>query len=274
MSEKQTIQSTVPRNFLQGRKKDVSDRINQIRQDKSIEKDYSVLLLDIDTSVLRYVENVIQPKVKQNNELIKVPVILGSPERWKSAQKDGYFRDKAGTILIPLIMITRNGIAKNAAMVSDKLNGNVFLSFQKAWNDRTRYDNFATQIGLKPSRKIVQVQVPDYVIVSYLCKIWTDKVEQMNSLIELFVHAEGTYWGDPNRFKFFVKYDSLTGAPELPSTEDRKIITEFTIELHGYILKEAFNNATSTAALGFDTTPKRLVTKESIITAAEMNKII
>jgi hypothetical protein len=274
MSEKQTIQSTVPRNFLQGRKKDVSDRINQIRQDKSIEKDYSVLLLDIDTSVLRYVENVIQPKVKQNNELIKVPVILGSPERWKSAQKDGYFRDKAGTILLPLIMITRNGIAKNAAMVSDKLNGNVFLSFQKAWNDRTRYDNFSTQIGLKPSRKVVQVQVPDYVVVSYACKIWTDKVEQMNSLIELFVHAEGTYWGDPNRFKFFVKYDSLTGASELASTEDRKIITEFTIELHGYILKEAFNNATSTITLGFNTTPKRFITTETVVTAEQMNEII
>ena len=274
MVEKKVNQANIPISFLRGQKQDVSNRINQVRQDQSIEKDYSVLLIDIDTSVLRYVENVIQPKVKQNNELINVPTILGSPERWKSAQVDGFFRDPTGTILCPLIMITRNGIAKNTAMVSDKLNGNVFLSFQKLWNERTRYDNFSTQIGLKPSRKVTQVQVPDYVVVSYACKIWTDKLEQMNNLIELFVHAEGTYWGDPNRFKFFVKYDSLTGAVELASQEDRKVITDFTIELRGYILKEAFNNTTSTQVLGFDTTPKRLVTKETVITAAEANELI
>jgi hypothetical protein len=274
MAEKKIIQSEIPRSFVQGRNLDVNDRINQIRQDQSIEKDYSVLLIDIDTSVLRYIENVIQPKVKQNNELIKVPVIIGSPERWKSAQRDGFFKDRAGTILCPLIMITRNAIAKSSTMVPDKLNGNVFLSFEKPWNMKTRYDNFAAQVGLKPSRKITQVQVPDYVVISYPCKIWTDKVEQMNNLIELFIHAEGTYWGDPNRFKFFVKYDSLSGTPELANQEDRKIIIEFTIELHGYILKEAFNNSTSTQVLGFDTTPKKLITKETIVTAAEISKII
>lgn len=270
MAENITPQSKVPQDFIQGKKLDVSDRINQVRQDTSTDKDLSVLLLDIDTSVLRYVENVIQPKVKQNNELVNVPTILGSPERWKSAQRDGFFRDKQGTILIPLIMITRNGVAKNTAMVSDKLNGNVFMSFDKRWNERNRYDNFSAQVGLKASRKVIQVQVPDYVVVSYACKIWTDKMEQMNNLMELFVHAEGTYWGDPNRFKFFVKYDSMTGAAELPSGEDRKIVTEFTIDLHGYILKEAFNNTTSTSVLGFDTTPKRIKIDETIVTGGDL----
>jgi hypothetical protein len=272
--EKLIPQSIEPRDFFQGRKKGSADRINQIRQDQSIEKDYSVLLEDIDNAVFKHVQTIIQPKVKQNNELIDVPVIFSSPERWKSVQKDGFFKDQNGAILVPLIMISRNSVSKNSNMVSDKLSGNVYVSFQKTWNSKTRYDNFSTQIGLKPSRKIVQVQIPDYVVISYPCKMWTDKVAQMNNLIELFVHAEGTYWGDPNRFKFFVKYDSLTGVPELPSQEDRKVIVDFTIELHGYLLKEAFNNATSTQALGFDTTPKRLVTKETVVTAEEMSKII
>ena len=274
MAEKIINQAKIPKSFLLGQNQDISDRINQVRQDTSVEKDLSVLLLDIDTAVVKYIENVIQPKIIQNNALIKVPVIYASPERWKSAQKDGFFKDQVGTIIIPLIMIARDTVAKNTSIVSDKLNGNVFLSFDHSYNKSNRYDNFAAQIGLKPSRKVTQVQVPDYVVITYKCKLWTDKVEQMNNLIELFVAAEGTYWGDPNKFKFFVKYDSLTGVPELNSQEDRKVITEFSIDLNGYLLKEQFNNATSTTALGFDTTPKKIKMTERIMTSEEMKNII
>ena len=198
--------------------------------------------------------------------------MMAAPERWKSTQVDGFFHDVKGTILIPLIMLTRDSVSKNAAITTDKLNGNVFMSFEKHYNDLNRYDNFSTQIGLKPSKKVIQIQVPDYVTVSYKCKVWTDKLEQMNNLTELFVAAEGTYWGDPNRFKFYAKYDSITSTTELPSGEDRKILNEFNIDIHAYLIKQAFNNATSTTTLGFDTTPKKLIMSETVITVAEMQK--
>ena len=37
----------------------------------------------------------------------QVPVIYGSPERWKSIQKDAYYRDKKGAIMMPIIMFKR-----------------------------------------------------------------------------------------------------------------------------------------------------------------------
>ena len=47
-------------------------------------KPFTVGIQDIDESVFYYFENVIKPFVIQNGEKISVPVIYGSPEKWKS----------------------------------------------------------------------------------------------------------------------------------------------------------------------------------------------
>ena len=67
-------------------------------------KPFSVGIKDIDESILYYFENVIRPFVIQNGERIAVPIIYGSPERWKSIQKDAYYRDKKGAIMMPIII--------------------------------------------------------------------------------------------------------------------------------------------------------------------------
>ena len=46
-------------------------------------KPFSVGIKDIDESIMYYFDNVIRPSVIQNGERIAVPVIYGSPERWK-----------------------------------------------------------------------------------------------------------------------------------------------------------------------------------------------
>ena len=56
--------------------------------------DLSVNLIDIDSSILYYFENIIQPSVEDNGENVKVPIMYASPERWKSIQRDGFMRDK------------------------------------------------------------------------------------------------------------------------------------------------------------------------------------
>ena len=53
-------------------------------------KPFSIGIKDIDEAVFYYFENVIQPSVSQNGDRLPVPVIYGSPEKWKSFQKDGY----------------------------------------------------------------------------------------------------------------------------------------------------------------------------------------
>ena len=56
-------------------------------------KPFTIGIKDIDEAVLYYLQNVIKPFVIQNGQRLDVPVIYGSPERWKSVQKDGYYKD-------------------------------------------------------------------------------------------------------------------------------------------------------------------------------------
>ena len=53
----------------------------------------SVSLMDIDSAIIFYFENVIQPSVIDNEESVKVPIMYASPERWKAIQRDGFMRD-------------------------------------------------------------------------------------------------------------------------------------------------------------------------------------
>ena len=57
-----------------------------------------------------YFKNIIKPNVVQNGQQIAVPVIYGSPERWKSVQADGFYRDASGRLMVPLIMFKRENI--------------------------------------------------------------------------------------------------------------------------------------------------------------------
>jgi hypothetical protein len=86
-------------------------------------KPFSISLQDIDSAIMYYFQNVIKPFVVQNEERIEVPVIYGSPEKWKSFQKDGYYRDANGATMAPLIMFKRDSIEKNRT-IANKLDAN------------------------------------------------------------------------------------------------------------------------------------------------------
>ena len=56
-------------------------------------KPFNIGIQDLDEAVFYYFQNVIKPSVYQNGERLPVPIIYGAPEKWKSYQKDGYYRD-------------------------------------------------------------------------------------------------------------------------------------------------------------------------------------
>ena len=58
-----------------------------------------VTLVDMDSSIMFYFENVIQPSVEDNEENVKVPIMYASPERWNSIKKQGFLRDKKRQII-------------------------------------------------------------------------------------------------------------------------------------------------------------------------------
>jgi len=81
------------------------NRAEQVSFKDDTVKPFSIGLEDLDWAIMYYFQNVIKPTVKQNGELIPVPIIYGSPEKWKSFQKDGYYRDLNGKIMAPLLVL-------------------------------------------------------------------------------------------------------------------------------------------------------------------------
>ena len=74
-----------------------ADKVNRGRElsrSNDVTKNMNVGLLDIDSAIFYYFEHIIKPTVISNGDLVDVPVIYGSGERWKLAQKDGFYRDK------------------------------------------------------------------------------------------------------------------------------------------------------------------------------------
>jgi len=234
-------------------------------------KNPSVSLMDIDSAILFYFDNVIQPSVIDNGENVKVPTMYGSPERWKSIQRDGFLRDKKRQIITPVIVYRRTSIEKDDTLPIDKLdanNPNLFYTFEKKFSRQNRYDNFSTQIGNFPSREYYNVTVPDYVTLSYDFVIWTSYIEQMNSIVEKVVYSDGAYWGDADKMRFRTSIDSFTDATEISDTE-RLVRTNFTVTLKGYLLPEGnFDHRSTTQKY---LSPKRVVFSEDVDTTVEKN---
>ena len=222
-------------------------------------KNPSVTLMDMDSAILFYFENVIKPSVEDNSENVKVPIMYASPERWKAIQRDGFMKDKKRQTITPVIAYRRTSIEKDESLPQDKLdanNPNLFYTFEKKFSDVNRYDNFSTQIGLLPQKEYYNVSFPDYVTLTYDFIIWTTYIEQMNKIVERVVYSDGAYWGDPNKLRFRSHIDSFTDATEVSDAE-RLVRTNFTVTMRGYLLPEGnFDHRSTTQKF---ITPKRVI---------------
>ena len=201
-------------------------------------KQYSVGIQDIDEAVFYYFRNVIKPFVIQNGDRREVPVIYGAPERWKSFQRDGYYRDKSNAIMLPIIVIKRDTITKDRT-VANKLDANspnLSGVWQSKFSSDNFYDNFSTLNNRKPVKTFYAVAQPDYVTMEYSCLIQTYYMSQLNKIIEACEYASDAYWGDPSKFKFRAFIDSFTTATELVQNQDRLVKGTFGIRLRGYII--------------------------------------
>lgn len=226
-------------------------------------KPLSIGLEDIDSAVFYYFENVIQPFVYQNGTRLKVPIIYSSPERWKSYQRDGYYRDKNGAVMLPLIAIKRDSIVKDRS-VANKLDSNgpnLYASFQKSFNPKNFYSNFAALNNKIPSKSFHVVTVPDYITLNYSCVIQTYYIEQLNRIIEAIEYASDSYWGNPERFKFRAFIDQFSSATELNDGQDRLVKGTFDIRLRGYIIPDVLQKDLNSI--------KKVNSKSKIIIQAE-----
>jgi len=210
-------------------------------------KPYSVGIQDIDEAVFYYLENVIKPTVLQNGESIPVPVLYGSPEKWKSYQKDGYLRDLKGSLMAPLIIFKRNNIEKNRSLANklDANNPNNYGIFRKSYSTKNAYDNFSVLNNRKPEKQYYAVVAPDYVTVTYSFVIFTYYVDQLNKIVEAMNYASDAYWGNPERFKFKAMINSFGFQTELNESAERIVRSTFDVTLHGYIIPDTIQKDTT-----------------------------
>ena len=207
------------------------------------DKKYSIGLEDIDLSIMYHFTNVLKLTVFQNNSTVLVPVIYGSPEKWKSIQKDGYYRDNVARIMSPLLVFKRSSVVQNRTL-GNKIDGNVAKNvqlYEKVFSRRNIYDNFNVLQNQKPQKEYTVVVTPDYVTVNYNVIMWTNFVEQMNKLIEAVNFASNSYWGDPDSFQFLAKTETFTDAQVYEQGEDRLVRTEFELTVNGYLIPDSLN---------------------------------
>jgi hypothetical protein len=203
-------------------------------------KPFSVGIQDIDESILYYMENVIRPTVYQNGVKMPVPLIYGSPEKWKSVQKDGYYKDKNGKIMSPIMMFKRDSLEKGRSTYN-KLDANdphLYTSWQRVYNPKNSYSNFNVLTNRIPTQQFIANVVPDYVNITYSFLIQTYYMDQLNKIVEAINYASDSYWGDPERFKFKARIDSFGVTTELQQSSERIVRSNFILNLRGYIIPD------------------------------------
>lgn len=211
-------------------------------------KPFSIGLQDIDEAVFFYFKNVIKPEVIQNGNKVEVPVIYGSQERWSAVQKDGYYRDKNGRIMYPIIMIKRTGFEKNRTL-ANKLDGNNVNNFSVAkgrYNSQNQYTPFNILNNWLPSEKFYLTPVPDYINLTFDCVVLTNYMQENNKIVESIEFASDSYWGDKNRFQFRTYIDRFDSTSEYAVNEERVVRTTMSITLYGYIVPDTLNRDMAT----------------------------
>jgi hypothetical protein len=211
--------------------------------DPTGDKKFSIGIKDIDEAIMYYFTNALKLTVYQNNGTVLVPIIYGSPEKWKSIQRDGYYRDGAAKIMSPLLVFKRSSVVQNRTL-GNKLDGNVAKNvqlFEKLFSKRNIYDNFNVLQNQKPEKEYKVIVTPDYVTVNYSCIMWTNFVEQMDKLIEAVNFASNSYWGDPDSFQFRTMTETFTDAQVYDQGEDRLVRTEFDLTVNGYLIPDSLN---------------------------------
>jgi len=235
-------------------------------------KGFSIGVKEIDTAVIKHIRNVMKPKVREQNEIISVPVLYGNEERWKSIKDRGTLRDKNGVIILPMIVIKRTSLSMNPDMplsFDNDVKGK-FVSVIRSssgWSKNNRYDRFAVLTGQKPVQEFVKTGMPDFVVCSYSVVMMTSFIEQMNDLNNLWVEHLETYFGDQTSHRFLSSLDGdISNEVEMESQGERIIRNELSLSIKGYMIPEFTDNVFGkTAELGRAYKPKKVSFSEKLL---------
>ena len=209
-------------------------------------ENYQIVLKDVDTAVMSHLKNVLSMKVRDNGELIPIPVLYANQERWANIKTNGVIRDSNGTIMLPLITLKRNNLSFDERYPDwkhDVQGDKIQIVRGQMWSADNHYSNFTVQEGEKPVVENIMTTVPQYIKTQYSFVLFTAYMEQMNSIVETFVHQSNTYWGDNTSYRFLCKVDgSVNDSTTMDVGGERLVKSEFTVELNGYLIPESIAN--------------------------------
>ena len=235
-------------------------------------KGFSIGLKEIDTAVIKHIQNIMKPKVKEQNEIISVPVLYGNEERWKSLKDRGTLRDKNGVIILPMMVIKRTSLTMNPDLpfsFDNDVQGKHIsvVRSSSGWSKNNRYDRFSVLTGQKPVEEFVKTGMPDFVICTYQVVMMTSFIEQMNDLNNLWVEHLETYFGDQTSYRFLSSLSGdISNEVEMESQGERMIRNELTLEIKGYMIPEFTDTVLGkTAEMKQTYTPKKVSFSEKII---------
>ena len=122
-------------------------------------------MVDIDTAIIKYIEEKIRPSAIQDSNRIKVPVMYGFPERWQTIQEKGFLREYSGRMIAPVIVLKRDSMEANRSLGTkiDANNPQNLHVFEQTYTKKNQYDNFTALNNRIPLKEFRLIVTPEYV---------------------------------------------------------------------------------------------------------------
>ena len=210
---------------------------------KDVGKGYAIKLKDIDLAIMGHIRNIMKPIVRESNEIIKVPVLWGNEERWKSIRERGVIRDKNNQLILPIMVVKRTSLGMDDQMpvsFDNDVKGK-FIRVERSnrWSSNNRYDRFSVLTGQTPVQDFIITGQPDFVNINYNVVMMTAYMEQMNDLNELWIEHLETYFGDITSYRFLSGLSGdISNETEMESQGERLIKNAFDMTIKGYLIPE------------------------------------
>lgn len=232
------VPNHVQESIARSEKRVNENRSFPVRRDTDTQKDLRITLMDVDQVIFDHLEKM-QISVVDEGNTIKVPIFYGSPEKWVSARRDGFLRDRQGKIQLPA-MIFRRTTSDNDDNI-EIFNRYVKYPVIQKYSKKNKYTPFSLLTTKNaPLNEIFNITMADHMVFTYSFIIWTEYHEQMNPIIEKIKFNTKDYWGSPRGFRFRCRVESFSHTIELNADDDRIVRTEFNLVTNGYILPESY----------------------------------
>lgn len=217
----------------------------------------------------------------------KVPVHFVHAERWNLARQEG-FRDRHGTIILPVIVIARTRIGGSNEEPFNRIIADTKKDFvyHKKINPKSsliKELNKNREWNIDPSLPIYEVytaRVPDHYVLTYEVSIWPTYSDDMNRIIEKigqqydYLSVKCFKFETPDGFYFRAfQNDELTDDSNMDDfTEDERIIRKtIGFNVPAYIMPD--NDEKKSPFKRFLSQSKLVFKSETIASDEEIDKI-